>query len=108
MRPRFPMVEKASTRFVFCSVVATSEAKRKVRSPVQVTKVPTAVPPRTGESFKRRKTPAFTMVLEWRRAEVGVGAYMAPRSHEEKGICALLVSPASDRSASAGSAAATG
>ena len=34
------------------------------------------------------------MVLEWSRAETGVGATIAPRSQEEKGISAAFVIPA--------------
>ena len=41
-----------------------------------------------------RKTPALTMVELWSRAEVGVGATMAPSSHDWKGIWAALVKPA--------------
>ena len=54
-----------------------------------------------------RYTPAFTMVAECRRAEVGVGATMAPRSQVWKGICAAFVRPASARQAS-GTAASAG
>ena len=46
-----------------------------------------------------RNTPAFTIVEEWRNAEVGVGATIAPRSQPEKGIIADLVKPQSRRSA---------
>jgi hypothetical protein len=35
----------------------------------------------------------LTIVLEWSRAEVGEGAYIAPMSHELNGIWALLVMP---------------
>ncbi len=34
------------------------------------------------------------MVLEWSRAETGVGATIAPRSQEENGIRAAFVIPA--------------
>ncbi len=34
------------------------------------------------------------MVLEWSRAETGVGATIAPRSQEENGIRAAFVMPA--------------
>ncbi|OQB35185.1 MAG: hypothetical protein BWY05_01427 [Euryarchaeota archaeon ADurb.Bin165] len=34
------------------------------------------------------------MVLECRRADTGVGATMAPTSHDEKGNCADFASPA--------------
>jgi len=34
------------------------------------------------------------MVLEWRRADTGVGATIAPTSHDENGIRAALVMPA--------------
>ena len=40
------------------------------------------------------KTPALTMVDECNKAEVGVGATMAPSSHVWKGICAAFVIPA--------------
>ena len=39
-------------------------------------------------------TPALTMVEECSKAEVGVGATMAPKSQVWKGICAALVMPA--------------
>ncbi len=41
-----------------------------------------------------RYTPALTMVLEWSRAETGVGATMAPHSQLWKGVWAALVKPA--------------
>lgn len=50
-----------------------------------------------------RNTPAFTMVEEWSRADVGVGATMAPRSQPEKGIMADFVKPHNTRSATTGS-----
>ena len=39
-----------------------------------------------GESLMSRKTPALTMVDEWRSAEVGVGATIAPSSQVWNGI----------------------
>ena len=59
-----------------------------------------------GDRRSRRKTPALTIVLEWRSAEVGDGAYIAPRSHDENGIWALFVIPASASRAMAGSSVA--
>ena len=47
-----------------------------------------------GESFRTMNTPALTMVDECRRADVGVGATMAPRSHVCTGIWAALTIPA--------------
>lgn len=41
-----------------------------------------------------KKTPAVTKVEEWTRDLTGVGAAMAIGSHEENGICALLVEAA--------------
>jgi len=58
-----------------------------------------------GDRRSSRKTPALTIVLEWSSAEVGEGAYMAPISHDENGICALLVMPANASSAIAGRSA---
>src|ERR1035437_8034908 len=54
-----------------------------------------------GERRRSRNTPALTIVLEWSRAEVGDGAYIAPINQELKGIWALLVMPANASSATA-------
>src|SRR6478609_1425230 len=70
--------------------------------PMDATVVPSAEPAMAGDRRSSRNTPAFTIVLEWRRAEVGVGAYIAPMSHDENGIWALLVRPARLSSAIAG------
>src|SRR6478609_2187062 len=61
--------------------------------PMDATVVPSAEPAMAGDRRSSRNTPALTMVLEWRRAEVGVGAYIAPMSQDENGIWALLVRP---------------
>ena len=45
--------------------------------------------------------PALTMVAEWRYAETGVGAAIAPGSQEWKGAWALFVRMAGSSSASA-------
>ena len=74
--------------------------------PVKATSVPRLDPAIAGERRSRRKTPALTIVLEWSRAEVGDGAYIAPSSHDENGICAAFVRPARQSSASAGRSAA--
>ena len=55
----------------------------------------------TGASFTSKKQPAFTMVDECRRALVGVGATMAPRSQVWKGIWAAFVMPAKARAVTA-------
>lgn len=44
-----------------------------------------------GKNRISKNTPAVTSVDEWTKAETGVGAAIAAGSHEEKGICALLV-----------------
>ena len=67
--------------------------------PISATMVPGSVPRSTGARRRTRYTPAFTMVLECRSADTGVGATMAPRSQEEKGIWADFVMPAKARSA---------
>ena len=74
--------------------MASNEAAKKVNPPVAATMTPGSVPFIRGERLIRRYTPAFTIVAECRRAEVGVGATMAPNSHLENGICADLVSAA--------------
>ena len=60
------------------------------------------VPASTGHSRASRKTPAFTMVAECRKAETGVGAAMALGSQKWNGNCALLVSAPSRTRTSAG------
>ena len=52
--------------------------------------------PMSGERRISRKTPALTIVEEWSRALVGVGATMAPSSQVWKGICAAFVSAAKE------------
>src|SRR5664279_6207135 len=74
--------------------------------PVNATSEPRFEPAMAGERRSRRKTPALTIVLEWSRAEVGDGAYIAPSSQRENGICAAFVSPARHSSANAGRSAA--
>ena len=74
--------------------------------PIRATMVPGRVPRSSGASRSTRYTPAFTMVLECRSADTGVGATIAPSSQEEKGIWADLVMPAKARSATGRSAAA--
>ncbi len=86
---------------MFCSVKPTSETNRNVSIPMKATIVPRSDPAMAGERRSSRKTPALTIVLEWRSAEVGEGAYMAPSSQDENGIWALLVIPAKARSATA-------
>ena len=61
------------------------EPKMKVIPPTNGTILPVIVPVISGASLIIRKTPAFTMVLECRSADVGVGATIAPRSHDENG-----------------------
>ena len=75
-------------------MTATSDTNRNVIRPTNATRYPTADPVIAGERRRSRKTPAFTMVLEWSKADVGEGAYIAPISQDENGICALLVMPA--------------
>ena len=94
MSPRLAIVDQARTRFASLCEMAISEAARNVTPPMRATTVPATVPRSTGARRRTRYTPAFTMVLECRRAETGVGATMAPSSHEEKGICADFVNPA--------------
>ena len=71
--------------------------------PTSMAMVPTWFAPSTGVSFTMRKTPALTMVEEWRSADVGVGATIAPKSQPEKGIIADFVNPQKTRSATASS-----
>ncbi len=69
-----------------------SAPRSSVAMPVPVTaKNQASVPPSAGEKRISRKTPAFTMVAECRKADTGVGAAMAPGSQKWKGNCADLV-----------------
>ena len=70
----------------WCSARSPRRARRTGTSagPTNATSVPTAEPAIAGERRSSRKTPALTIVLEWSRAEVGDGAYMAPSSHERE------------------------
>ena len=56
----------------------------------------------TGHRRASRKTPAFTIVAECRKAETGVGAAIALGSQKWNGNCALLVSAPSRMRTSAG------
>ena len=95
MRPRFAMVEYASTRLALLCEIAMNEHSANVRPPTSTTITEgTMHTAKIGESFTSRNTPALTMVDECRSAEVGVGATIAPRSHVWKGICAAFVMPA--------------
>ena len=105
-RPRLAMVDQAKIRLALLSVIATTETNTKVNRPIIATVAPTLDCAMAKDSLSKRNTPAFTMVLEWSKAEVGVGACIAPKSHDEKGIWALLVRPANARSATAGNASA--
>ena len=49
-----------------------------------------------GDRRATRYTPAFTIVAEWRYALTGVGATIAPGSHEWNGYCADLVNAPSE------------
>ena len=61
-------------------------AAMKVYPPIKDTMVPVRVPLNAGARRIKRYTPAFTIVALCSRALEGVGATMAPRSQEEKGI----------------------
>ena len=87
IRPRLAIVEYASTRLALVCEMAMKLHSRKVRPPTRM--VMTAATGQTrkiGESLMSRKTPALTMVDEWRSAEVGVGATIAPSSQVWNGI----------------------
>ena len=71
-------------------LIAAKEANRKVTPPTNMASRPASLSPSTGLNLIIKKTPALTMVEEWSRAEVGVGATMAPKSQDENGICAVL------------------
>ncbi len=92
--PRFATVEYASTRLAFDCVTAMAEAARKVTPPTSPRRSPGRVFAKTGANLTIAYTPALTIVEEWSRAETGVGATIAPRSQDENGSCAALVSPA--------------
>ena len=78
--------------------MAMNEHSMNVKPPTSMTMLAGIVQTmNSGASLMSRKTPAFTIVDEWSRAEVGVGATMAPSSHVWKGIWAALVSPANAR-----------
>ena len=88
--------------------MAMNEQSMNVMPPVSTTIAPgMSETANTGASFSSRKTPALTIVEEWSRAEVGVGATIAPRSQVWNGIWAAFVMPARASSA-AGRAATTG
>src|SRR5512143_1987871 len=92
------IVEYARTRLASLCDTAMNEANRNVTAPMQAMQIPAGPLLRIGETLSKRQTPAFTIVLEWRSADTGVGATMAPVSHVEKGICADFTSPAKARS----------
>ena len=95
IKPRFAMVEYASTRLAFDCEMAMNEQNKNVRPPTRMTMTDgTGHAIMMGASLMSKKTPAFTMVEECSSADVGVGATMAPRSHVWNGICAALVRPA--------------
>ncbi len=79
--------------------MAAKEANKNVTPPTIIVIMPATFQPRTGESLMIRKTPALTIVEEWSKAEVGVGATIAPKSQPENGIWAALVMPAKASSA---------
>ena len=89
--PKLEIVEWASTRFPSDVAIAIRDAAKKVNPPIKVTRTPVSVPSSIGEMRIRRYTPAFTMVAECKRADVGVGATIAPRSQPQNGNCALFV-----------------
>ena len=94
IKPRFAMVEYARTYFALLWEIARAEVIRKVNAPTNASAIPTHVWENSGAKTINRKTPALTMVDEWRRAETGVGATIAPVSQVENGICAAFVIPA--------------
>ena len=95
IRPRFAMVEYASTRFALDCEMAMNEQKRNVSPPTRMTMTEgTGHASMMGANLTSRNTPAFTIVEECSNAEVGVGATMAPSSHVWNGICAAFVRPA--------------
>ena len=108
MRPRFAIVEYASTRLALLCEMAMNEHSANVMPPTSTTITDgTGHTRNTGASFTSRNTPALTMVDEWSSAEVGVGATMAPSSHVWNGICAAFVRPA-NASAHTGSTTSAG
>ena len=107
MRPRFAIVEYARTRFALLWAIARADVARNVNAPTKARAIPTHVWWKRGANTIKRKTPAFTIVDEWRRAETGVGATIAPVSQVENGSCAALVRPATASSASGMVSAAT-
>ena len=102
------MVEYASTRLALDCEIAMNEQSMNVTPPI-ITHMAAGSghTTRMGASLMSRNTPAFTIVDEWSKALVGVGATMAPSSHVWKGICAALVRPA-NASAQVGSATRAG
>ena len=99
INPKLATVEYANTRLALLWEIAAKEAIRKVTPPTIMAIIPAPFQPSTGDNLIIRKTPAFTMVEECSKAEVGVGATIAPSSQLEKGICAALVIPANTSSA---------
>ena len=95
MRPRLAIVEYASTRLALLWEMAINEHRAKVSPPTSTTITEgTKLTAKIGESFTSKNTPALTIVEECSRADVGVGATIAPSSHVWKGICAAFVMPA--------------
>ena len=101
MRPKLEIVEYASTFLPSDWEMATKDANRNVAPPMNMVIRPAWFGPSTGQSFMIRNTPAFTIVEECSKAEVGVGATMAPSSQPENGIMAALVKPQKTSSATA-------
>ena len=67
--------------------MAINEHRAKVSPPTSTTITEgTKLTAKIGESFTSKNTPALTIVEECSRADVGVGATIAPSSHVWKGI----------------------
>ena len=88
--PRLEIVEYASTFLPSLCEIARRDAAKKVNPPITVTITPVILPDIRGERRSNIYTPTLTIVAECNNALLGVGATMAPRSHLENGICALL------------------
>ena len=95
------MVEYARTRLALDCDIAAMDARRNVSPPTVMVMYPARLPVSSGDSFRTMNTPALTMVDECSRADVGVGATIAPSSHVWNGICADLTIPARHRSMTA-------